>query len=294
MIIGAPSDAYQMGPFRGAVYFYQRLPNGSWEFLHKTYEPLSLAGPNNFFGGGSLAIDGPSAIAGTSGGGGAGPLFNYAYHYEQCLARHEVVKLSACEPMEYYGHWLDSTGLYENLTLEVDWECDSLTADVQFDLIEVDTSVIRQGDSLVATASNATFQWIRCMPGWPEVPGGTEAVLLPDTAGLYSVIVEQQGCQRQSGCFWWAPDLVSRDNSFSSRLRLYPNPSSGQATLDLSALPQPADLRIYDARGRWLGSLEQLRGTVEIDLRQFANGPGLYLLQIQAGEEIGTLKLVWE
>ncbi|MEM7658656.1 MAG: T9SS type A sorting domain-containing protein, partial [Bacteroidota bacterium] len=98
----------------------------------------------------------------------------------------------------------------------------------------------------------------------------------------------------RSACFFWAPPLVSAEASLTSRLRLYPNPGSGQATLDLSVLSQPAEVRIYDARGRWLGSMERLRGSVEVDLRKFGGGPGLYLLQVQAGAEMGTLRMVWE
>jgi hypothetical protein len=294
MIIGAPFDAYQMGPFRGAVYFYKRLPDGTWDFLHKTYEPMGLAGPNNLFGSGGLGIDGPSAIAGTSGAPGVnGAPFNYVYHYEQCVLRHELVKVTSCEPMDFYGNWLDSSGFYEVDIEPESWDCDSLTASVQFDLIEVDTSMIHVGDSLIATASGATFQWMRCGAGRTPIPGATDSVYVPTSTGFYAVAVTQFGCTEISPCL---PVLIftSKDDLLADQLLLYPNPNAGQFRLDLSALAQAADLQIYDATGRWLGSREQVRGQVSLDLREFGHGPGLYLLRVQVGEAFTALRVVWE
>ncbi|MEM7658770.1 MAG: T9SS type A sorting domain-containing protein, partial [Bacteroidota bacterium] len=238
----------------------------------------------------AVDISGSSVIMAKVGAG--------VLHYELCESTHEVVKIKGCEPMDYYGHWLDSSGLYLNLELEAGWNCQGLTADVQFDLVEVDTSVIRDGFDLVATAENASFQWGRCGAGsdWTPVPLATDSVFSPIVAGFYAVQVQQDGCELQSNCLFWPPQLppTSTEAPLTSRLHLYPNPGSGQATLDLTALPQPADLRIFDARGRWLGRMEQLGGSVEVDLRKFGGGPGLYVIQVQAGGEIGTLKLVWE
>jgi hypothetical protein len=87
---------------------------------------------------------------------------------------------------------------------------------------------------------------------------------------------------------------MGQEASLASRIHLYPNPNSGQFHLDLSALAQAADLQIYDATGRWLGSREQVRGQVSLDLRDFGHGPGLYLLRVQVGEAFTALRVVWE
>ena len=87
---------------------------------------------------------------------------------------------------------------------------------------------------------------------------------------------------------------MSQAAPLASRLALYPNPNSGQFRLDVSNLSQAVDLHIYDATGRWLGSREQVRGQVSLDLRDFGHGPGLYVLRVQVGEEFTALRVVWE
>ncbi|GAB4415190.1 MAG: hypothetical protein OHK0039_23610 [Bacteroidia bacterium] len=295
MVIGAPFAAYQIGPYRGAIYFYERQADGTWAFINKAYEPRSLAGPNNLFGVGSLAIDGPSAIAGTSGAPGVNndEPFNYAYHYEQCRARHQVINLTACEPMDYYGHWLGSTGLYQDLAFETDWGCDSLTADVLFEITAVDTAVVRLGDTLVATADGASFQWLRCGVGYTPIPGATGPTFVPDSLGFYAVEVTQQGCSAVSACRLVLA-LTRQTPSLASQVRLYPNPGKGQVQIDLSGLAQPTRLRVFDTQGRLLHTRTAQPTLTDLDLRTPGRGPGLYLLHLQTGSESATLRLLWE
>jgi hypothetical protein len=87
---------------------------------------------------------------------------------------------------------------------------------------------------------------------------------------------------------------MGQEASLASRIHLYPNPNSGQFRLDLSGLPQAADLQLYDATGRWLGNQEQVRGEVSLDLREFGHGPGLYVLRVRVGEAFTALRVVWE
>jgi hypothetical protein len=231
-----------------------------------------------------MAIDGPSAVVGTR------YLFSYAYHYEQCLSRHEVIKLASCEPMHFYGTWLGSSGLYE-VDIEANWDCDSLRATVQFDLLEVDTNVLQDGNTLIATASEATFQWIDCLAGRIPIPGATDSVFTPDTPGIYAVEVTQAGCTEQSPCRYLDPS-TARESELANQIRLFPNPSAGQVQLDLSALTQPATLTLFDARGRQLMQQTALPQEISLDLRTWHTDSGLYFMRVQAGEQQAVLKVM--
>ena len=287
MVVSAPGDSDILGPNTGAIYFMERQADGHWIMVNKAYEPPGLAAFDNMFGTGPVALDRYSALAGTF-------QFNRVLHYERCTARHQVVKLTRCEAVDFFGHWLDSTGTYLiDPVAPTSWSCDSLSATVQFDLVAVDTSVVRAGDSLLATATQASFQWVRCGTGYTPIPGATSAAYVPDTMGFYAVEVTQQGCTEVSACRF-VVRLTSQDSPLAPRLRLYPNPSQGLAWLDLSALSLPAKVTVFDAAGRRILARQASPGTFPLDLAALGATPGLYLVLVQAGTETAILRMRWE
>jgi bacillolysin len=92
-------------------------------------------------------------------------------------------------------------------------------------------------------------------------------------------------------------DPLSVDETLDSdQLSVLPNPSSGQFLLDLpEALSGELQIRITDALGKTLAyrEIEQAAG-MQLPFTLENAAPGLYLLSIQAGDEIWTKKLIIE
>ncbi len=66
----------------------------------------------------------------------------------------------------------------------------------------VDTTVIQQGDTLIAQAHTATYQWLNCNADYAPIPGATDSIFLPDTTGSYAVQITQNGCVDTSSCYY--------------------------------------------------------------------------------------------
>jgi len=64
----------------------------------------------------------------------------------------------------------------------------------------VDTSVKVSGDTLIANAARAAYQWIDCST-MQIIPGATSQTFLPSKHGSFAVIVTENGCSRTSSCY---------------------------------------------------------------------------------------------
>lgn len=76
-------------------------------------------------------------------------------------------------------------------------------------------------------------------------------------------------------------------------IKLYPNPSKGTFTIDMSSLnQQPQFLRVFDAAGRMLTSVPIQAKAMQLDLS--AHGAGLYLVQIETEGALIVKRVVVE
>jgi ureidoglycolate hydrolase len=64
----------------------------------------------------------------------------------------------------------------------------------------VDTSVKVSGDTLIANAARAAYQWIDCST-MQIISGATSQTFLPSKPGSFAVIVTENGCSRASSCY---------------------------------------------------------------------------------------------
>jgi PKD repeat protein len=129
---------------------------------------------------------------------------------------------SACDsytsPMNPSVELTESGQYYFNLSSQ-NYSCDSvLVLDLTVNYTDsVETSLDIDQYTLTAEASNADFQWFDC-DNSVELPGLTDDSFTPWVSGLYSVIVEQNGCVDTSACVSFSPIACS------SNFSLYPNP----------------------------------------------------------------------
>ncbi len=83
------------------------------------------------------------------------------------------------------------------------------------------------------------------------------------------------------------------ENSFASSINLYPNPANSHLNIDLGSNHKKVEVAIADITGKLIyTSIATDTQKVEVNTKDFAEG--IYVVQIQAADFIGTKKLVVE
>ncbi len=108
---------------------------------------------------------------------------------------------------------------------------------------------------------------------------------------LVLVATDANGCVSQSG-YTIQNTNATTEAGLDSHILLYPNPTSGEVTLELSGLTNPDRLEVtaFDVMGRQVLHHNAI-GTKQ--LLNFTDKPsGVYLLKIVVGNEMLTKRLV--
>ncbi len=110
-----------------------------------------------------------------------------------------------------------------------------------------DPPILKNGE-ILETGFYESYQW-----RWngTDISGATERTFKPVKNGDYTVRVgEENGCEGESTTKITIDDLVGVHNlDQDNNVLLYPNPNSGQFTLDLRSISGIAQLEVYNAQG---------------------------------------------
>lgn len=165
----------------------------------------------------------------------------------------------------------------------------TLTKNIFVPVKTIEKGVNRDGIVLTAKAVNATYQWLDCNNGMKAIPGATSATFTPASNGSFAVEINQDGCRAVSQCFPVTtvniPDLVS-----SGKIKLYPNPTSGQINIDLGEFRKDLRITIIDQFGKILHETKSDYGReFSFNLNQ---APGIYFVRIFAENEYYSLRFI--
>jgi hypothetical protein len=182
----------------------------------------------------------------------------------------------------------ESSGTYVDIITNAAG-CDSvITIDLQVD--HVDTSVIQDRSVLISNDRSADHQWIDCDNGNVPIPGETWLTYTARNNGHFAVIVSNGVCVDTSGIY---EILVTGIPDPSEKgITLYPNPTSGNFTIDLGKVYPGALVTItrYDGQVIQKGIFLNNR-VISLDLDA---PPGIYMVNIRAGKVNAELKLLKE
>ena len=141
----------------------------------------------------------------------------------------------------------------------------------------VDTSVNVSGNTLIANATPANYQWYDCNSHSP-INGQTASSFSPASNGSYSVIVTQDFCLDTSSCY----DMTNvgiDDNYFTQSETIYPNPTSSKINFFLR---KSAQVTVVNAFGEIVLQKDfsnEINRNVELDVSFLS--PGIYFLRME-------------
>lgn len=168
--------------------------------------------------------------------------------------------------------------------------CDSIVS-ISLTVNTVDASVSAGGDSLVASASGASYQWLDCNNGNQPVAGATSQSFSPAASGSYAVAVTDNGCTDTSACF--PVVVIGLDDALGSRVSLWPNPAQDFFKLDFGGEAWEGSLSILDLSGKLVGDFD-FGGAKEIEVPVSDLARGVYIVEVRAEGKRVRLKFVKE
>jgi hypothetical protein len=181
--------------------------------------------------------------------------------------------------------WKQSGTYYD--TIQNHHNCDSII-EINLKIVEVDTSVSRNGNMLTANAQNATYQWYHCIAGIP-ITGATGKDFNPPANGSYAVIVTEQGCTDTSSCY--IVTGIGLDESEDMNVLIYPNPSTGSILIHFEQKLSEVDVEIRSVDNKlvYRKAFEQ-KDRIDIELNEPAGMYFIYLITHQ--KQVSVYKLI--
>ncbi len=155
----------------------------------------------------------------------------------------------------------------------------------------IDTTVSVSGIMLIAN-SNTTYQWIDCDNGNSLISGATSQFFIPSVSGNYAVIVgDGAGCVDTSACYL-VTNIGLNELGLSKVLALYPNPNSGDFSIDLGSVHSNVEVHIVDIAGREIESLYfNKKKLIQISVKRLM---GLYYISIHTDSDKAVIPLLIE
>ena len=167
----------------------------------------------------------------------------------------------------YYGVVVsDSTG------------CRTISNFVQI-INKIDTTIESNGWSFSVESyyNGSSYQWLNCDSGYSIIAGDTSPTFYPPSPGKYALMVSYPGCLTDtSSCFNFEPFGLS-ENSISSSIRIFPNPSLNSFTVYSSEIIN--EIRITDIIGKEIKKIKSI-GKQEVTVERGEMSSGIYFVQI--------------
>jgi len=169
--------------------------------------------------------------------------------------------------------------------------CDSIvTLDLTINSVSDNTTSL-SGNSIQANNGSASYVWLNCDNNFTVISGETNQTYTPSANGNYAVELLENGCVDTSACVAITTVGIV-ENSFGNDLIIYPNPTSGDFSIDLGAIYESSMVSITDISGRLIESKTITQSQI---LNLSTNEPaGIYYITIQAGEKKAVIKLIKE
>ncbi len=191
------------------------------------------------------------------------------------------------ESFAWRGNTYSTSGTYTDDFVTVRG-CDS-TYTLNLSVHTIDISILQDGRTLTANATDAAFQWLNCAAGFARITGETNPDFQAGADGVYAVEITQNNCVDTSECYSViTPGFADQVTGIVS---IYPNPVTDELIIEVSRNDEQLGLEIVNAYGQIVH-----KGTFrnETIIRTSHLAPGIYLVRIESGKTMAIKRIIKE
>ncbi len=173
---------------------------------------------------------------------------------------------------------LSAAGIYtESIAGAAANGCDSIIT-LNLSVAPDDVSVTRDGQTLTATETNATYQWINCADN-SVITGAINQNFTPNLPGVFAVIITQNGCSDTSDCVpVWPAGIATHEGE--SGFRMYPNPVYDRLTISGENID---GIIVADITGKVLYHVIPAQPATQHTIPAATWHEGIYIIRITTG-----------
>lgn len=191
-------------------------------------------------------------------------------------------------------------GLLSNMDAATDWvegkfTCSTIceqemTQTITITPLTVDTGVVQTNNLLTSEETSSAYQWIDCNNNNAPIAGATNQSFMPTTSGDYAVVLTNGGCSDTSACFNIV--VTGLENlEVQNHVAVYPNPTTGELTLDLFGEQQDVQVQVSNLMGQIILQ-KQYKTAQRIDM-QLEGASGLYFINISSKKGLNkTIRII--
>lgn len=194
----------------------------------------------------------------------------------------ETASICNGETYTFGTQTLTSAGQFHE-TFEATNGCDSIvTLDLSVTTIDKTISISNDEVELTSNEVGASYQWINCFIDM-DVQGETSQMFTANLNGSYAVEVTKESCIDTSACETILS--VGIESLASNGVRIYPNPSFGQITIE----GEFSNGKLMSLNGTLISAFKNSNGSIEISNL----AKGIYFIKLYKNNKyLGTQKLV--
>jgi len=154
-----------------------------------------------------------------------------------------------------------------------------------------DITTTSSGLTITANNSSASYQWLDCDNNYTIISGEIGQSYTTTANGNYAVELSENGCIDTTSCVAITTVGII-ENTFGSEILIYPNPTSGNFSIDLGAVYENADILITGLKGKLIDSKTITQSqTINHSIKEPA---GVYIVSIQADDKKAVIRLIKE
>ena len=215
----------------------------------------------------------------------------FVHKISQCIPNNGTDTQTACDSYTWIdGNTYTSSNNTATHTLTNANGCDSIVAlDLTINTIS-DITTSLTGITITANNTSATaYQWLDCDNNFAVIIGENSHSFTATSNGNYALELTENGCVDTATCIAITTVGII-ENSFGDKLHIYPNPTSGNFSIDLGAVYEFSVVSITDISGKLIDSKTITQSQImNLNINEPA---GIYIVSVQTAEKKAIIRVV--
>jgi uncharacterized delta-60 repeat protein len=147
------------------------------------------------------------------------------------------------------------------------------------------------GITISSNNTLASYVWLDCGNNFSILSGETSQNFTPTVNGSYSVQLTENGCVDTSLCVTIS-SVSLFENTFMDNLKVYPNPNSGNFTVDIGQVIDKVEVIVLDLQGRIV--LQKVFTQTQLFQMNIYDSEGIYIVSISSEHGKSLVRILKE